>query len=80
MRIVIESKARTTIVQLISTAKTGYRRTLIVPRTAKEVTQVRYDPIAQRHVMFVESRKRRGAIPVKPLDFSRGAFDWKKKR
>jgi len=53
---------------------------LVVPRTAKEITQVRYDPIAQRHVMFVESRKRRGAIPVKPLDFSRGAFDWKKKK
>ncbi|VEU20925.1 DEKNAAC101885 [Brettanomyces naardenensis] len=74
-----KAKARTTIVQLISTAKTGYKRTLVIPRTAKEVTQVRYDPIAQRHVMFVESKKRRGAEQRKVLDFSRGAFDWKKK-
>lgn len=73
-----KAKARTTIVQLVSTAKTGYRRTLLVPRTAREITQVRYDPVVQRHVLFVESKKRKGEQP-KPLDFSRGAFLWKKK-
>jgi ribosomal protein L33 len=73
-----KAKARTTIVQLISTAKTGYRRTLLVPRTAHEITQIRYDPVVQRHVLFVESKKRKGEQP-KPLDFSRGAFLWKKK-
>lgn len=73
-----KAKARTTIVQLVSTAKTGYRRTLLVPRTAREITQVRYDPVVQRHVLFVESKKRKGEQP-KALDFSRGAFLWKKK-
>lgn len=73
-----KAKARTTIVQLVSSAKTGYRRTLLVPRTAPEITQVRYDPIVQRHVLFTESKKRKGEQP-KPLDFSRGAFAWKKK-
>ncbi|GME76040.1 hypothetical protein B5S28_g383 [[Candida] boidinii] len=74
-----KAKARTTVVQLISTAKTGYKRTLLVPRTAREITQVRYDPVVQRHVMFVESKKRKGEQP-KPLDFTRGAFSWMKKR
>lgn len=73
-----KAKARTTIVQLMSTAKTGFRRTLLVPRTTKEITQVRYDPLVQRHVLFIESKKRKGE-PKKPLDFSRGAFLWKKK-
>ncbi|GMG40053.1 unnamed protein product [Ambrosiozyma monospora] len=74
-----KAKARTTIVQLISSAKTGYRRTLVVPRTAQPITQVRYDPVVQRHVLFTESRKRKGEVQ-KPLDFSRGAFNWMKKR
>lgn len=73
-----KAKARTTIVQLVSSAQTGYRRTLLVARTTKEITQVRYDPVVQRHVLFTESKRRKGE-PKKPLDFSRGAFDWKKK-
>ncbi|ESW96623.1 hypothetical protein HPODL_05376 [Ogataea parapolymorpha DL-1] len=74
-----KSKAKTTIIQLASTAKTGYMRSLVIQRTANERKHIHYDPIVKRHVLFTENRKRK--MPQKkPLDFSRGAFDWQKKR
>ncbi|GMM30483.1 mitochondrial 54S ribosomal protein YmL39 [Martiniozyma asiatica (nom. inval.)] len=74
-----KAKARTTIVQMVSSAQTGYRRALLIPRTMKPLTMIKYDPIVQRHVLFTESKKRKGETK-KPLDFSRGAYDWQKKR
>ncbi|EDO18921.1 hypothetical protein Kpol_1023p94 [Vanderwaltozyma polyspora DSM 70294] len=67
-----KAKSKNTIVKLISTAATGYCRHITVKRSAPLVHQVRYDPIAERHVLFKESKKRKVA-DVKPLDFLRTA-------
>ncbi len=48
-----EAKARTTIIKLISSAKTGYIRTLTRPRTCPAVSQVRYDPIGMNSFIFL---------------------------
>lgn len=56
-----------TLIKLISTAKTGYMRYIMRPRSSPIVTQVRYDPIAQRHVLFQEARKRKVAEVSKPV-------------
>ncbi|CCH60666.1 hypothetical protein TBLA_0D01580 [Henningerozyma blattae CBS 6284] len=65
-----KDKAKTSVVKLLSTAATGFSRYIRVKRGAPLVTQVRYDPIAQRHVVFTEAKKRK-FIPQKPLNFSR---------
>ncbi|CCE65183.1 hypothetical protein TPHA_0K00490 [Tetrapisispora phaffii CBS 4417] len=65
-----KTKTKNTIIKLISTAATGYCRHITVKRGAPLVTQVRYDPIAERHVLFKESKKRK-IVEVKPLDFLR---------
>lgn len=65
-----KAKAKTTVVKLISTAATGFSRHIAVKRGAPLVHQVRYDPVAKRHVLFVEAKKRK--IPErKPVSFSR---------
>ncbi|VVT43958.1 mitochondrial 54S ribosomal protein bL33m [Magnusiomyces paraingens] len=66
---VSKAKGRYTLIKLISTAKTGYIRYVQRPRSSPIVTQVRYDPIAQRHVLFEESKKRKVA-EKKPLVFA----------
>ncbi|KAK9473540.1 mitochondrial 54S ribosomal protein bL33m [Dipodascopsis tothii] len=53
-----KAKARTVLVKLISSAMTGFIRTVHRPRTSPMITQVRYDPIVRRHVLFEESKKR----------------------
>lgn len=65
-----KDKAKTTVVKLLSTAATGFARHIRVKRGAPLVTQIRYDPLVQRHVLFTESKKRK-VPPVKPLNFSR---------
>ncbi|AQZ16741.1 MRPL39 (YML009C) [Zygosaccharomyces parabailii] len=65
-----KAKSKNTLVKLVSTASTGYFRHISVVRGAPLVTQVRYDPVAQRHVLFKESKKRKVA-ERKPLDFLR---------
>ncbi|QLQ78304.1 hypothetical protein HG537_0A05510 [Torulaspora globosa] len=65
-----KAKSKNTIVKLISSAATGYSRHVTVNRGAPLVKQVRYDPVAQRHVLFTESKKRKVA-ERKPLDFLR---------
>ncbi|KAK9475847.1 MRPL39 mitochondrial ribosomal protein-like protein of the large subunit [Lipomyces japonicus] len=52
-------KGRLTLVKLVSTAATGFIKTLYVPRQLGVINQVRYDPLAKRHVLFKESRNRR---------------------
>ncbi|CDK27741.1 unnamed protein product [Kuraishia capsulata CBS 1993] len=74
-----KAKSKNVIVKLISTAKTGITRTLLLPRQVGIVNQIKYDPIVKRHVLFVEAKKRKMGTQKKPLDFHRGAFDWKKK-
>lgn len=54
-----KQRARLTLIKLVSTAKTGFMRYVYRPRTAPRMTQVRYDPIVMRHVLFVEGRKRK---------------------
>ncbi|QLG72794.1 hypothetical protein HG535_0D05030 [Zygotorulaspora mrakii] len=65
-----KAKSKNTIIKLISTAATGFSRHITVSRGAPLVTQVRYDPVAQRHVLFKEAKKRKVA-EKKPLDFLR---------
>ncbi|KAK9447803.1 mitochondrial 54S ribosomal protein bL33m [Limtongia smithiae] len=52
-------KNRTTLIKLVSSAATGYIRTMMIARTALPVKQVRYDPLAKRHVLFTEVKRRR---------------------
>uniref|UniRef100_A0A060T2I7 Large ribosomal subunit protein bL33m n=1 Tax=Blastobotrys adeninivorans TaxID=409370 RepID=A0A060T2I7_BLAAD len=63
-----KDKSRLTLIKLVSSAKTGYMRYIFRPRSSPVVTQVRYDPIVKRHVLFTEARKRKVA-DVKPPIF-----------
>lgn len=45
-----EDKGRMTLVKLLSTAKTGYLRYVMRPRSSPIVRQVRYDPIGKLKV------------------------------
>lgn len=65
-----KAKSKNTIVKLVSSAATGFSRHVTVSRGAPLVKQVRYDPVAQRHVLFTEAKKRKIA-ERKPLDFLR---------
>ncbi|KAL6941210.1 hypothetical protein ACO0QE_002960 [Hanseniaspora vineae] len=64
------NKNRFSIIKLVSTALTGYSRTMVVKKTKPLVTQIKYDPIAKRHVLFEEHNKRK-AKPKQPLKFLR---------
>lgn len=57
-----KQRSRLTLIKLISTAKTGFMRYVYRQRTAVQMTQVRYDPLVMRHVLFVEARKRKQAM------------------
>ncbi|CCC71570.1 hypothetical protein NCAS_0H02600 [Naumovozyma castellii] len=65
-----KTKIKSTVVKLLSTAATGYSRHITVKRGAPLVKQVRYDPVAQRHVLFTEAKKRKVA-ERKPISFLR---------
>lgn len=65
-----KAKSKSTIIKLISSAATGYSRHVTVKRGAPLVKQVRYDPVAERHVLFTEAKKRKIA-ERRPLDFLR---------
>lgn len=63
-------KAKTSVIKLISTAATGFSRHITIKKGAPLVTQVRYDPVAKRHVLFKESKKRK--VPERvPISFSK---------
>ncbi|SMN17813.1 similar to Saccharomyces cerevisiae YML009C MRPL39 Mitochondrial ribosomal protein of the large subunit [Maudiozyma saulgeensis] len=65
-----KAKLKVSVIKLISTAATGFSRHITIKRGAPLVHQVRYDPIAKRHVLFKEAKKRK--IPeIKPITFSR---------
>lgn len=69
-----KNKSRSTLIKLISTAKTGFTRYVHRPRNCPLMTQVRYDPVAMRHVLFTEGRKRK--IEAKPLpNFRNATYD-----
>ncbi|ODV96738.1 hypothetical protein PACTADRAFT_1323 [Pachysolen tannophilus NRRL Y-2460] len=70
--IIWEAKSKNIIIKLLSTANTGYARYLLRPRSTPLITQIRYDPLVKRHVLFTEGKKRK-IQDTKPLDFSRGA-------
>lgn len=52
-----KSKARTIIVRMISTAKTGFFYTTQRLRLGPRVAAVKYDPKVKARVLFVESKK-----------------------
>ncbi|EKM76233.1 hypothetical protein AGABI1DRAFT_87392 [Agaricus bisporus var. burnettii JB137-S8] len=52
-----KSKARTIIVRLISTARTGFFYTTTRTRQGSKLAAVKYDPVVRQRVLFVESRK-----------------------
>ncbi|GMM37021.1 mitochondrial 54S ribosomal protein YmL39 [Saccharomycopsis crataegensis] len=65
-----KTKTRTTVIKLISAAKTGFSRYVVRPRSSPLVTQMRYDPIVKQHVLFTEAKKRK--IPeTQALNFQR---------
>ncbi|AMD21648.1 HFL208Cp [Eremothecium sinecaudum] len=59
-----KAKSRNTVIKLVSTALTGVCRHILVPRGSPIVTQVRYDRVAKRHVLFKEAKKRKIADPT----------------
>ncbi|CAH2448951.1 54S ribosomal protein L39, mitochondrial [Komagataella phaffii CBS 7435] len=73
-----KTKARNVVIKLLSTAQTGYTKTLLRPRQTGPISQVRYDPRVKRHVLFTESKRRKMGELAKPWDFTRGAFRFKK--
>lgn len=52
-------KKSSTVVKLISTALTGVCRHILVKKGAPLVTQIRYDRVAKRRVLFKEAKKRK---------------------
>ncbi|CCL98526.1 uncharacterized protein FIBRA_00525 [Fibroporia radiculosa] len=52
-----KSKARTIIVRMISTARTGYFYTTQRLRIGPKLAAVKYDPKVRSRVLFVESKK-----------------------
>lgn len=66
------AKAKTThtMVKLVSAAKTGYEKWFNIPRQTRKLNLILYDPVAKRHCLFTEDKKRR--VPeVVPKDFYR---------
>ncbi|CAI1625280.1 hypothetical protein SEUBUCD646_0M01360 [Saccharomyces eubayanus] len=68
----VKVKSKNSVIKLLSTAASGYSRYISVKKGAPLVTQVRYDPVVKRHVLFKEAKKRKVA-ERKPLDFLRTA-------
>ncbi|WPK25942.1 hypothetical protein PUMCH_003280 [Australozyma saopauloensis] len=52
-------KATHTMVKLVSAAKTGYEKWFNIPRAHSKLNLILYDPRAQRHCLFTESKKRK---------------------
>jgi len=52
-----KAKARTMVVQLISTAQTGFAYTTSRLRVGRKLKMMKYDPVAKKHCVFVESKK-----------------------
>ncbi|KZT40388.1 hypothetical protein SISSUDRAFT_1044287 [Sistotremastrum suecicum HHB10207 ss-3] len=52
-----KSKARTLIVRVLSTARTGYFYTTQRLRLGPKLAMMKYDPVVKQRVLFVESRK-----------------------
>ncbi|ODQ81189.1 hypothetical protein BABINDRAFT_7012 [Babjeviella inositovora NRRL Y-12698] len=65
-----KAKSKKTVIKLISSAGTGFMKYCFRLRTAPPVKQVRYDPVAARHVLFTEYKKRRGAVSL-GMDFAK---------
>lgn len=65
-----KAKATHTMVKLVSAAKTGYEKWFKIPRHSQRLNLILYDPVAKRHCLFLEDKKRR--VPeVVPKDFTR---------
>lgn len=63
-------KSATTMIKLVSTAKTGYEKWFKMPRHTQKLQLVLYDPRAKRHCLFEEGKKRKIAeLPKK--DYTR---------
>ncbi|KAG8754716.1 hypothetical protein FRC14_004723 [Serendipita sp. 396] len=54
----VKGKAKRIIVHLFSSARTGYFYTTSRARASAKLTQIKYDPMVQRHVLFVEKKSR----------------------
>ncbi|OBA26242.1 hypothetical protein HANVADRAFT_17080, partial [Hanseniaspora valbyensis NRRL Y-1626] len=53
------AKTNYAAIKLVSKALTGYTRTMYVKKTAPRIHTIKYDPIANRHCLFVEENKRK---------------------
>lgn len=64
------AKTTHTMVKLVSAAKTGYEKWFNIPRSTQKLNLILYDPVAKRHCLFTEDKKRR--VPeVVPKDYNR---------
>ncbi|TIC02153.1 putative pre-mRNA splicing factor [Wallemia mellicola] len=52
-----KQKARTVLVRLISTAKTGFFYQCQRPRLSEKLSAMKYDPKVKQHVLFVEGKR-----------------------
>ncbi|EGV61584.1 hypothetical protein CANTEDRAFT_98783 [Yamadazyma tenuis ATCC 10573] len=66
------AKAKTThtMVKLVSAAKTGYQKWFNIPRHTQRLNLILYDPVAKRHCLFTEEKKRKVPLVI-PKDFTR---------
>ncbi|KAL6930203.1 hypothetical protein ACO0SA_001616 [Hanseniaspora valbyensis] len=55
----VTAKTNYAAIKLVSKALTGYTRTMYVKKTAPRIHTIKYDPIANRHCLFVEENKRK---------------------
>ncbi|KAI9296271.1 50S ribosomal protein L33 [Neoconidiobolus thromboides FSU 785] len=51
-----KAKARTILVKLLSTAKTGYFYVRSRPRVSPKLSFMKFDPKINQHVLFTESK------------------------
>lgn len=54
-----KAKSTRTMVKLVSAAKTGYEKWFNIPRSQQKLNLILYDPVARRHCLFSEDKKRR---------------------
>lgn len=65
-----KAKSAYTMVKLVSAAKTGYEKWFNIPRSSQRLNLILYDPVAKRHCLFTEDKKRR--VPeLPPKDYLR---------
>ncbi|EOR04825.1 hypothetical protein J056_000171 [Wallemia ichthyophaga EXF-994] len=52
-----KNKARTILVRMVSSAKTGFFYQCQRPRLSEKLSAIKYDPKVKQHVLFLEGKR-----------------------